>query len=94
MTVNSEHPTADDEAVSHAELAPGYDDYAGEIQVANGTPPRWLTRLPYFGVVVALAYYAYVGASDPVNLVFEALLIIWLIYTPIAKKRGWFFIAM
>ncbi len=94
MPMNTDHPSAHNETISQAPLPSGYDDYAGEIQVANGTPPKWLTRLPYFGVVVALAYYMYVGAFDPVNLVFEALFFTWLIYTPIAQKRGWFFIAM
>lgn len=94
MTMNADHPPAPDEAVSDAPLPPDYDDYAGEIQVANGTPPKWLTRVPYLGVVWGLAYYAYVGAFDPVNLVFSALFVVWLIYTPIAQKRGWFFIPM
>lgn len=79
---------------SAASLPPGYDDYAGEIQVANGQPPRWATRVPHVGAALGLAYYVWVRAFDPVNLVFAALIIIWMIYTPIAQKRGWFFIPM
>jgi hypothetical protein len=33
-------------------------------------------------------------AFDPVNLTFGGLLLVWMIYTPIAQKRGWFHIAM
>ncbi|MCI0399197.1 MAG: hypothetical protein L0332_25940 [Chloroflexi bacterium] len=78
-----------------AETIPaGYDNYADEILVANGRPPGWLVRLPYLAIVLALAYYLYVRAFDFVNLVFAALFVIWLIYTPIARKRGWFFIPM
>ena len=75
-------------------LPPGYEEFAGEITVANGPMPRWFRRLPYILVIVSLAYYVYVRAFDPVNLVFAALFIIWMIYTPIAQKRGWFFIPM
>ena len=75
-------------------LPPGYEDYAGEIMVANGKMPGWLRRVPYVGILLSLAYYAYVRAFDPVNLVFAALFIFWMIYTPIAQKRGWFFIPM
>jgi hypothetical protein len=77
-----------------APLPPGHDDYAGEIQVANGQPPAWLARVPQAGVLLALAYYLYVGAFDPINLIFALLFVIWLIYTPLAQKRGWFFIPM
>ena len=75
-------------------LPPGYEDYAGEIQVENGQPPRWLAYAPRVGIILSLAYYLYVRAFDPVNLFFAALFVIWLIYTPIAQKRGWFFIPM
>ncbi len=75
-------------------LPPGYEEFAGEITVANGPMPRWFRRLPYVLLIVALAYFVYVRAFDPVNLVFAALFIIWMIYTPIAQKRGWFFIPM
>ena len=75
-------------------LPPGYDDYAGEIQVENGKSPRWMAHVPRVGILLSLAYYLYVRAFDPVNLVFAALFIVWLIYTPIAQKRGWFFIPM
>jgi hypothetical protein len=71
-----------------------YEDFAGEIMVANGPMPRWFRRLPYFALIAALAYYLYVRAFDPVNLVFAALFVAWMIYTPIAQKRGWFFIPM
>jgi hypothetical protein len=82
------------ENIAADSVPPNYDNFADDILVANGTPPRWLTRLPYVGVVLALAYYVYVRAFDPVNLVFAVLLVIWLIYTPIARKQGWFFIPM
>jgi hypothetical protein len=84
----------DDTSATPAPLPPGYDDYAGEIQVANGRPPAWLAQVPRVVVLLALAYYLYVRAFDPVNLIFAALFVIWLIYTPIAQKRGWFFIPM
>jgi len=79
---------------SPAPLPPGYDDFAGEIQVENGKPPRWMAQVPRVGIVLSLVYYLYVRAFDPVNLVVAALLVLWLIYTPIAQKRGWFFIPM
>ena len=79
---------------SPAPLPPGYDDFAGEIQAENGRPPRWMAHLPRVAIILALAYYLYVRAFDPVNLVVAALFVIWLIYTPIAQKRGWFFIPM
>jgi hypothetical protein len=69
-------------------------DFAGEITVANGRMPRWMPRVGQVAVVLGLAYYLYVGAFHPVNLVFAALLLFWLIYTPIAQRRGWFFIPM
>ena len=75
-------------------LPPGYEDYAGEIQVANGRMPRWFTRVPYLGILLALGYYLWARAFDPVNLTFAALFVVWLIYTPIAQKRGWFIIPM
>jgi len=75
-------------------LPPGYEDYAGEITVANGPMPRWFRRLPYVVIILALGYDVYVRAFDPVNLVFAGLFIAWMIYTPIAQKRGWFFIPM
>jgi len=85
--------TASAQAASH-ELPPRYVDFAGEIQVANGKPPRWMKVVPYAGIVISLAYYLYVGAFDPVNLAFAVLFVLWMIYTPIAQKRGWFFIPM
>lgn len=75
-------------------LPPGYQDFAGEILVENGKPPRWVRYVPYVAIVISLAYYVFVGAFDPVNLTFAALFILWAIYTPIAQKRGWFFIPM
>jgi len=71
-----------------------YEDFAGEIQVANGKPPRWLTKAPYVAMTWALGYYLLVRATDPVNLVFAALFVLWFIYTPIAQRRGWFFLPM
>jgi hypothetical protein len=76
------------------ESAANYEDFAGEIQVKNGKPPRWLTKVPYVAMAWALGYYLLVRVTDPVNLVFAALFVIWLVYTPIAQKRGWFFISM
>jgi hypothetical protein len=75
-------------------LPPGFEDYAGEIVVANGKMPGWLGRVPYVALLLSLAYYGYVRAFDPVNLVFAALFVLWMIYTPIAQKRGWYFIPM
>jgi hypothetical protein len=77
-----------------APLPPGHEDFAGEIVVANGRPPAWTRYVPYAGIVWALAYYAWVRAFDPVNLAFGALFLAWLIYTPIAQKRGWFWLPM
>lgn len=91
MTTDSSNPSP---AARGKPLPPGYDDYAGEIQVANGKPPAWMRYLPYVVTVLGLGYYVYVRATDPVNLAFAALLLLWLIYTPIAQKRGWFFIPM
>lgn len=95
MTSETTSPTA---APADASLPSGHEDYAGEIVVANGRPPRWATRVPYAFIVWALAYYAWVfldeGRLDPVNLVFAILFVVWMIYTPIAQKRGWFFIPM
>jgi hypothetical protein len=70
-------------------LPPGYEDYAGEVRVANGPAPRWLKRLPFAALALALAYDVWVRAFDPVNLVFAGLFVLWMIYTPIAQKRGW-----
>lgn len=86
--------TADPAPVEPAVLPAGYDDYAGEIQVANGPMPRWFRRMPYVVILIGLGYYVLVRAFDPVNLLFAAVFIAWMIYTPIAQKRGWFFIPM
>jgi hypothetical protein len=94
MTTNPENESMTDQAVSTDPLPPGYADYAGEILVENGKPPRWFRRVPYIGLLIALGYYAWVHVSDPVNLTFAGLFIAWLIYTPIAQKRGWFNIPM
>ena len=75
-------------------LPPGYEDYAGEITVANGPMPLWFRRLPYVAILAALAYYLHARAFDRINLVFAGLFIVWMIYTPIAQKRGWFYIPM
>jgi hypothetical protein len=83
-----------DDASPKREVPPGHDDFGGEILVANGKPPRWFTKVPYVAMVWALGYYVLVRATDPVNLVFAALLVIWFVYTPIAQKKGWFFIPM
>lgn len=70
------------------------EDFGGEIQVQNGKPPRWLTKVPYLAMLWALGYYVVVGVADPINLVFAALFVLWLVYTPIAQKKGWFFLPM
>lgn len=75
-------------------LLPGVEDFAGEIQAGRGAAPRWLRYFPYLLTVICLIYYLLVRAFDPVNLVAGVLLLLWLIYTPIAQKRGWFFIPM
>lgn len=93
MTTNPD-AAAPPEDVKAGTLPSGYEDYAGEIVVANGRMPRWFTRAPYVSILLALTYYVYVRAFDPVNLFFAALFILWMIYTPIAQKRGWFFIPM
>lgn len=92
--MSPENSSSTDTPATPAPLPPGYDDYAGEIQVANGKPPAWMAHVPRIVVLLALAYYLYVRAFDPINLIFAALFVIWLIYTPIAQKRGWFFIPM
>lgn len=83
---------------THPPLPPGHEDYAGEITVANGKPPKWTSRVPQVFTLWALAYYVWLfleqGTLDPVNLIFGILFVIWLIYTPIAQKRGWFFVPM
>ena len=70
------------------------EDYAGHIRVENGPPPKWFTWVPYVAMIWALGYYVSVRATDPVNLVFAGLFVFWLVYTPIARKRGWFFLPM
>jgi hypothetical protein len=92
--MNSENQPRGGTDLETSTAQPETEDYAGEIQVAGGEPPRWSTRVPYVAIVLALAYYLYVRATDPVNLVFATLFIVWLIYTPIAKRRGWFFIPL
>ena len=82
------------EAISSDSYPANYEQFAGEILVANGDPPRWFTRLPYVAVVLALAYYFHIRPLDPVNTVFAALFVIWLVYTPIAKKQGWFYLSL
>ena len=94
MATSAEQTPATPAAPPVAAAPPGPVDFAGEITVANGKPPRWMPRVGQVAVVLGLAYYLYVGAFDPVNLVFAALLLFWLIYTPIAQRRGWFYIPM
>jgi hypothetical protein len=57
-----------------------------------------VTRVPYVFTLWALGYYVWVFVAeqtiDPVNLVFAALFLFWMIYTPIAQRRGWFFFPM
>jgi len=80
--------------MTNEEASANYDDFAGEVRVANGKPPRWLTKVPYVAMACALGYYAVVRVTDPVNLVFAALFVLWFVYTPIAQKKGWFFLSM
>ena len=94
MTTTSINEPATTEAASANPLPPGHEDYAGEIVVANGKPLRWMRYVPYAALILSLGYYILVRAADPVNLTFAALFIIWMIYTPIAQKRGWFSIPM
>jgi len=70
------------------------NDFAGEIQVSGGPPPSWLRWIPYVFGVWGLGYIVAARAFDPVNLAFGGLLLAWMIYTPLAQKRGWFHIAM
>jgi len=97
MTTESAPAVSEGQAATPASppaVPVGYEDYAGEIVVANGKPPRWMARVPYVAIVLSLGYYLLVGADDPVNLTFATLFILWMIYTPIAQKRGWFHIPM
>ena len=80
--------------MTNEEASANYDDFAGEIQVKNGKPPRWFTKVPYVAMTGALGYYALVRVTDPVNLVFATLFVLWFIYTPIAQRKGWFFLSM
>ena len=92
MERENDSPT--DRNAGGAPMPADHEDFAGEIQVANAAPPRWFTRVPYVAMVWALGYYVYVRAIDPVNLVFASLFVIWSVYTPIARKRGWFHFPM
>ncbi len=92
--MKSEEVIRSSEVIEAGSHLADYDRYAGEILVANGKPPLWLTRLPYVMVIVALGYYFYIRPLDPVNTIFAVLFIIWLVYTPIAKRRGWFYIPL
>ena len=74
------------EAINSDSFPANYEQFAGEILVANGDPPRWFTRLPYVAVVLALASYFHVRPLDPVNTVFAVLFVIWLVYTPITNS--------
>ncbi len=91
---NSNEIILTSETLATDSVPAGYDNFADEILTANQPPPHWFTFVPYIAIVLALAYYIYVRAFDPVNLVFGALFVIWLIYTPIAKRRGWFFMPL
>lgn len=74
-----------------------FKDFAGEIQTGPAARPRWLTILPYFLVLFGLGYFvttAGTGGLDGPNRVFLALLVIWLIYTPLAARRKWFKISL
>ena len=94
MTTNSETLPETDEAASTQPLPSGHENFAGEVMATNGKLPGWVRYVPYVGIGLALGYYILVRAFDAVNLTFAALFVIWLIYTPIAQKRGWFFISM
>lgn len=94
MTIKPDPVTPAPAEAPAGALPPGHQDFAGEIRVENGKMPRWFMRVPYLALLAALGYYLYVRAFDPVNLVFGAVFVVWMIYTPIAQKRGWFFIPM
>lgn len=92
--MNSDDVVLTSEAIA-AGVVPGhYENYADEILVANGAPPRWYMPLAYLAVVAALAYFVYVRAFEPVNLGFAGLFIVWLLYTPIARRRGWYYLPL
>jgi hypothetical protein len=82
------------EAIKSGSYPAHYEQFASEILVANGDPPGWFRLLPYAAVVAALAYYFHVRPLNLVNTVFAALFMFWLVYTPIAKKRGWFYFSL
>lgn len=72
-------------------------DFAGEIQTGRAPRPRWLANLGYFLVILDLAYFvgtASDGGLDGPNTVFAVLLVMWLIYTPIAVRKKWFAIRL
>lgn len=92
--MDHERAAAAPSAAVSGPLPPGAVQFAGEIVVANGKMPDWFTRVPHVAAALGLGYYLFVGAFDPVNLVVAALLIVWMIYTPIAQLRRWFFLPM
>jgi hypothetical protein len=92
--MNSDEDILASEAISSDSYPADYEVFAGEILVANGEPLRWFTLLPYAAIVAALAYYFHIRPLDPVNTVFATLFFLWLVYTPIAKKQGWFYFSM
>lgn len=72
-------------------------DFAGDIQVGSGTRPRWLTNLAYILVLLGLIYLigtAGDGGLEGPNRIFWGILVIWLIYTPIAVRKKWFAIRL
>ena len=93
-TMRSDEVILASEAINSDSYPANYKEFAGEILVANGESPRWFTLLPYAVVIAALAYYFHIRPLDPVNTVFATLFIIWLVYTPVAKKRGWFYLSL
>ena len=93
-TANSEMTAGTAPPATATPLPPGVEDFSGEIRAGRGGAPPWLRYLPHVAIVIGLLYYVLVRAFDPVNVVFGALLMAWMIYTPIAQKRGWFFIPM
>lgn len=72
-------------------------DFAGEVQTEQHSRPRWLRILPYILVLWGLWYFlstAGGGGLNGPNRIFLAVLVFWLIYTPIAKRLGWFVISL
>lgn len=72
-------------------------DFAGEVQVGAGARPGWLTNLAYLLVFLGLLYFlgtAKDGGLAGPNWIFLIILVVWLVYTPIAVRKKWFAIRL